>query len=503
MEKALCMILAVLFLLSCVSCTKTEKTNEDDQNNPLSTDDKESSEDEEYLKYLEEKGKNNTTAYVKEKYAGTNFDGYTFRILGMHPGDHYLRFISDETSELWYEKDDADVQKHSVFERNVLTEELLGITIKPLWGGDDYETIDLCEKLIKAGGDDFDMMYGPQFKTLPLAMEKYFYNLYDIETFDPKNEWWDKQYVDTFTFKKNQLYTILGDFMIMDEMASEVIFYNKQLVENFNLTEPADLVESGKWTVDRMMELAEAVADDTTGDGKMTRDDTWGVYDNQFALVHFTEGCDVHMTQLDEDGIPQVIIESEHFSNAVQKCFERIIMSPATLLGEGDHSTDLITDDRVLFNYDQMGLIFRLREMESDFGILPMPKLNDDQKDYTSVVNGIWCTTLSVPITVQDTSKVGTIMDVMGGFSTDTVDKAVDEVLLGTQLIREKRSRDMLKYIVASREYDWAKDIPWGYPIYNIINDQTSAHTFTLASSLKSKIKTIKVQLKGFYKKIK
>lgn len=462
MKKLICFILIFSMLFSFVSCAPKATENEEKNNTPVPDDTPLDEEDAAYLKYKEDKSQKETTAYVKEKYSGIDYDGYSFRILGMHPGDHYLRFVSDETSELWYEEDNADVQKHSVFERNLLTEELLNIKIKPMWGGDDYETTGLCEKLIKAGGDDFDMMYGPQFKTLPLAMQKNFLNLYNIDTFNPKNEWWDQQYVDTFTFKNSKIFTITGDYLMMDEMASEVIFYNNQVVENYNLTEPADLVEEGKWTIDRMMELAEAVAGDTDGDGKMTRDDTWGVYDNQFALVHFVEGCDIHMTELDEEGIPQVIIENEKFSNAVQYCFEKIIMSPATLLGEGDHSTDLLEDDRVLFNYDQMGLIFRLREMESDFGILPMPKLNDEQKKYTSVINGIWVTTLSVPITVKNTSMIGTIMDVLGGFSTDTVDNTVDEVLLGTKLIRQKRSRDMLKYIVDSREYDWAKDIPWG-----------------------------------------
>ena len=508
MKKLICVLLVFSMLLSFASCTAkppASDANESSDGAPVQSDIPLDYEDAEFQKYMDDKSKKETTALVREKYGSNDFQGYSFRILAMTPGEHYLSFVSDEidTSEIWYEEDNADVQVHSVFERNILTEELLNIKIKPLWGGNTYETPEMCERLIKAGGDDFDMMYGSQLKTLPLAMQKNFINLYDIETFDPKNEWWDQQYVDTFTFKHSKLFTITGDYLMMDEMAGEVIFYNNQMVENFNLTEPADLVEEGTWTVDRMMELAEAVSADTNGDGMMTRDDTWGVYDNYYALVHFVEGCDIHMTELDEEGIPQVIIESEQFSNAVQRCFEKIIMSPATLLGEGNHATDLLEDDRVLFNYDQMGVIFRLREMEGDFGILPMPKLNDEQKDYTSVVNGIWVTTLSVPITAHDIGRIGTIMDVLGGFSTDTVDNTVDEVLLGTRLIRQKRSRDMLRYIVESREYDWAKDIPWGYPIYNLINAQSDARTFTLASGLKSNIKIIKSQLKGFIKFIK
>ena len=93
-------------------------------------------------------------------------------------------------------------------------------------------------------------------------------------------------------------------------------------------------------------------------------------------------------------------------------------------------------------------------------------------------------------------------MDVLGGMSTDTVDAALHEVVLGPKLFREKRTRDMLTYVIDSKIYDWSKDIPWAYPIYTILTTQTEAQTFTLASSLQSQIKSIRAQLKGFIKNI-
>jgi len=508
-KRILSFLLIAALLLPLSACGKTEENRAEpesklpDVSEVAKEPTAEELEAQAYTQFTEEKADRSTNEYVTNTYAGYDYDGYAFRILSMTPGEHYLSFVSSETSEIWYPEDNADVQIHTVFERNILTEELLNVKIEPLFAGNTYETPERCQTLVKAGGDDFDMMYGAQFKTLLLAMENYFLNLYDLGTFDPTNEWWDRQYVDTFTIQNSKIYTITGDYLMMDEMAGEVLFYNNQIIENNHFTDPADLVEQGKWTIDAMMEMAEAVTYDSDGDGQMTREDNWGVYDNWYAIVHFLEGCDIHMTEIGEDGLPVVIIEDEKFINAVQYVFDKIIMSPATLLGEGDHNTDLLQEDRVLFNYDQMGVIFRLREMEGDFGLLPMPKLNEEQEKYTSVVNGIWCTTLSVPITATNTERIGVIMDVLGGFSTDTVDNAIDEVLLGTKLIRQKRSRDMLRYIVDSREYDWAKDIKWGYPIYNLIIEQSDTKTFTLASGLRSKIKLIKAELKRFTLRVK
>ena len=447
-----------------------------------------------------------TTAYVREKYADYDYDGYKFRILSITPGQHYYWMIDgmDGTgwcNEVWYEEDSSEEQIHSVFTRNTLAEELIDIDIVMLEGGGTYEIDDLVKTLVKAGGDDFDITLGDMTCNLPLGVEGYFYNLYDIPTLDLTSEWWDKEFVDTFTFKHNYLFNVTGDYTIFDDYAAACIFYDKQVMDNFNLEDPADLVDAGTWTIDAMMEMASKATNDLTGNG-FDEEDAYGFFDNGYALTHLVEGCDIHMAELDDEGMPQVAIESEKFSNAVQKVFEKVIQSPATLLGEGDHDKDIMLEDRVLFLYEQLGGINMLRDMESDFSLLPLPKLNEEQKDYTSVVNGIWCTALSVPVCAREIDRTGIVMDVLGGMSTDTVDASLHKVVLGPKLFREKRTVDMLKYVIASKRYDWAKDIPWAYPIYQILTDQTSSMTFTLASSLQRQIKTIKAQLKGFVKTI-
>jgi len=441
---------------------------------------------------------NLTTEYVKQKYGSYDYDGYKFRILAIDPGEHYQSFIAEDSTEIWYEEDNADALQHAVFTRNLLTEELLNVTIEPLWGGNTYEITDLGRNLIKSGGDDFDMYHNSQFKTLPLAMENYFINLYDVDTFDVNEDWWDQEYVNTFTYKKSQIYTLVGDYLTLDDYAVSVLFYNKNVVENFNLTDPADYVDDGTWTIAKMMEMADAVTNDSSGDGKMTTDDTWGLLDNGFGLIHFIEGCDSHLTELDEDGIPQVVVDQESFINTVQYVYEKVALSNSLLEQSNDDDLLVIKDDRALFYHEVLGAIYNFRDMEGDFSMLPIPKKDETQKEYTSIADGIWCTVLAMPITVTDQSRTGVIMNVLGGMSTDTVDKALYEIVLGPKLFREARTVDMLKYCLDARDFDWAKDISWAYPIYNAIRDQSEMESFTFASALQKNIKVIKAQLKRF-----
>jgi len=487
--KPISLLLALLMLvLPLVSCGTAEEATPD-ETRPAEEQKEAESADE------------SVTAQVKEKYAGINLDGYDFRILSIDPGTHYYFMLDGETgvcNEVWYEEDNAEVQQHSVFTRNTLTSELLNIKISAIWGGGTYDIPEMVKTLVKAGGDDFDMHLGSQCKSLPLASEGYFYNLYDISSFDMDEDWWDKEYIDTFTYKFSNLYTVCGDYNIFDDYATPVVFYNQQVVTNYNLTDPADLVEAGTWTIENMMQMVDSVTSDTSGNGKLEIDDTWGLTDNEQFMFHFMQGCNVKLTETDEEGVPQVAIEKENFVNAVQYVFDKLATTPnAIYCGNGD-CYDVFEDDRALFYHEILAGINMLRDMESNFSLLPLPKQNETQTNYTSLAQGIYLTVLSVPLSTKNPETVGTILNVLGGMSTDTVDAALHEVVLGPKLFREKRTNDMLTYALNARKYDWAENIAWAYPLMNLIIEQGSSEVFTISSSIQKNIKLIKAQLKRF-----
>ena len=480
-KRILCLVLVMLLILPLLAGCKNEDGNEGGESTitETSTEDK-------------------TTAYVREKFAGINYNGESFRILAISPGEHYQSFAGEECTEIWYEEDSADPLQHAVFTRNLLTEDLLNITLKPLWGGTYRDVSEMAKTLVKSGSDDADLIHNAHCDNIAMAMENNFYNLYDIDSVDLSEVWWDQNYVDTFTIKNHCLSVITGDLLTMDDYSTPVLFYNKNVIDNFNLDDPADYVEDGTWTLNKMMTLAQMATSDTSGDGKMDENDSWGLLDNGYSLSHFISGCDAPLTKTDEEGMPMVAIDQETFLNAVQAVFDKVSMSPSYLNADNGTDVDIMKDDRGLFYYELLGGIYNFRDMESDFSLLPLPKLDENQQNYTSVANGVWCLTVAIPITVKDVEKAGTILSVLGGMSTDTVDKTLNEIVLGPKLFREKRTVDMFEYCVNSRTFDWANGISWANPIYSAISEQEQNSTFTFASALQRNIKVIKAQLKRF-----
>ena len=447
-----------------------------------------------------------TTAMVKEKYKDYNYEGYKFRILSISPGEHYYRLIDEKTAnEVWYEDESADSYQTAVYKRNLLAEELLDIVIdEPHWGGTGAETPSQAKRMVAMNNDDFDMMVCTLDKAMSLGMEGVMYNLHAIETFDITADWWDQQLVQTYSYENNKLYAIAGDYNVFDDYAMPVVFYNKNVMTAYSLNDPADLVESGTWTIDAMMTMAEAATHETSGDGIMGDGDAWGLTDNGDSELHFLEGTDALIAVPDGDGVPVVNCTSESFINASEYIYNRLINSNALYQGDNEYCVEMMLQDRSLFYYELLGAINEFRNMEAVFSLLPLPKLNDSQKDYASVVNTVWCTALSVPITASaNFDKIGIIMNVLGGFSTDTVDKTLYEVILGARLIREPSTTKMLGYVLDSKAYDWGKEFGWANSIYNVLKGIRPGTAFTLSSSLQSNIRVMQRSLKIFIKDAK
>ena len=115
-----------------------------------------------------------------------------------------------------------------------------------------------------------------------------------------------------------------------------------------------------------------------------------------------------------------------------------------------------------LFYGDMLAFVNQLREMTSDFGIIPMPKYDEAQESYGEYISNGWTTAYAVPMTNGDPERTGVILEVLSGYSTDTVRQALYAVSLSAKLVRDADSVEMLDIIFGSKSYDWAVDFTWG-----------------------------------------
>jgi hypothetical protein len=90
-----------------------------------------------------------------------------------------------------------------------------------------------------------------------------------------------------------------------------------------------------------------------------------------------------------------------------------------------------------------------LRNMRSDYGIIPIPKLDETQEKYYSYAHDSF-TAVAVPATVSDDrlQQMGAVMEALASESYRTVLPAYYEITLKDKYCNDPESRDMLDTII-------------------------------------------------------
>ena len=95
--------------------------------------------------------------------------------------------------------------------------------------------------------------------------------------------------------------------------------------------------------------------------------------------------------------------------------------------------------------------------MEDDYGVLPIPKYNEEQEKYYTWSNSIG-STLSIPSTIakQDVESFAIVLEVYALLSQKYVRPAYYDVVLLTRNVDDVESSEILDMIFQNRTYDMA-----------------------------------------------
>ena len=92
--------------------------------------------------------------------------------------------------------------------------------------------------------------------------------------------------------------------------------------------------------------------------------------------------------------------------------------------------------------------------MDTDFGILPLPKYDENQEKYETLN---WSGFMVIPATAGDLEMVGTVVENLGYLNDKIVLPAFYEILLGQKISRNEESSQMLDIIFEGSVYDLGK----------------------------------------------
>lgn len=374
------------------------------------------------------------------------------------------------TYEIAGEVEDAestDAVQDAFYDRNALIEAKYGLKIEALLTSNYNTMIDDIRIADSTGIQDFQAVCCALTYVATAGVEGLLHDFNDLPYIDSSREWWDQSCVRDLTIN-DKLWFLAGDIIVTDDENTWAMFFNKDIVEKYaTLTSPYDLVNEGNWTLDTMYEMIQEVQ--TMHGATMSFDpdvgDEWGLVGQSLNAYAFMLGAGQPMVTNNGDTITMRIQEEVNYA-AFNKVFE--ILTDGAHVGVADFfgawnsgvyddQSTIFCNGNALFMPATIATVSseKLREAEIRYGLLPMPKLDADQDDYTTSVNVYWCNVLSVP--KSNTEKLDATcyaLEAMAYYGMQIVTPEFYDRTLTYKRVQDEESAEMLDLIFRNRTYD-------------------------------------------------
>jgi len=414
-----------------------------------------------------------------------DYDGYTFRFFT--EGSNYGITAMDA------EEITGEIINDTTYERNRYIEDQLNIVFSDTWAN-WMEPRDRLKIMVPAGSDEFDVMWYGVYLNSSLSSE-HMINLYEIEDINWDDPWWEKDIRDIYEIKGKLFFTHTPMNLHYYESLVTPLF-NKTIAEQYQVENLYDTVNEGKWTFDKMAVIAESMIKDLDGNGKIERSkDLFGIAasTNLVAYMMVSGGCQVITS--DENGYPQFLGLSERLTNVVE-AMAKTFSVPDILIENGDYINQF-QSQHSLFFLDTLGRVKDFRALDSDFGILPLPKYEEAQEDYiSSIFNGALA--MVVPSTCKERYNIGTILNYLSALSyRDLIPAYYEKNIQGKQM-RDEDSVKMLEIMLSNIRADLSLIFEW-CGMNNLILNSSKTNGANLASKFKSMEKAMNTTIDRMY----
>ncbi|MHC1693923.1 MAG: extracellular solute-binding protein [Eubacteriales bacterium] len=390
-------------------------------------------------------------------------------------GHEFVFLITGNTENNWKKNDffaeseNGEAINDARYMRNTYVEDKYNIKITTVenYGGDagtgpGFQAI---KKSVLAGDYSYDAGMIKGYDTCTLASGGFLTDLNDLPYLDLSQPWWDQKANKDLTIKGKMFYTT-GDISTADNDATYAILFNKKLVQEYSLPNPYELVSNGTWTMNKFAEMAKSVSKDLNGDGKYDKNDLYGAIVWDDTMMGLVNAAGEKCCTIDDEGQIQLTF----YNDRVQKMFEEytsVLFDKTVTYAYQRVSYDL-TDPIAMFSGNQslfflqmLDMVSNFRNMETDFGILPWPKLEESQAEYGHTIGSWHSVFMCVPAVMENPERTGIILEALAAESMYTVTPAYYEKTLIGKFVRDEDSRAMLDIILSTRVYD----LGWYYQI--------------------------------------
>ena len=381
----------------------------------------------------------------------------------------YLSVLNDTNpmDHYWVEESNNDVLSAALYERQEKVKNYLGVEVlASLAGGFETYTEDFKTAVKNKSGGVDTLLTHVSSGVSGLITGGFLTPFGDLPGVDLDADYWNQDFMDALSVCDEYLLGF-SDFNIL---YTYVIAYNVDLLAKYDdaLDKSVyQMVDDYEWTLQQFIDIA-----------KLGYIDNGAVEKNQYGLTGqqwvpwcgFLESCGVNLVEMNDKGAYEI-----SYMNDVYKERTQNIVGMLTELAAANYSyvdymvagttmTVPFETGRALMTLTDTNLLDNYLNYDIDFGVLPYPTYDTNQKEYRSLQ---WGGYLAVPAYMENEEMVGETLEMLSFFSED-VKTAYYQKLLGKQIADNPDDRRMLEIIWDSVCTDFGQtfDEIAGFPLY-------------------------------------
>ena len=499
------LFLASLMLLGAlVACTPKDEAPETQA--PVETAAPVESEGETAAKEPETEDPNKQMENALDALGKVDYDGNTLGILCDAHTESEIKGLNEMVDA---EGGTAQVINDAVYTRNEALAKLCNLEVSPIKVENINETVRLEAT---APSRDFQFIDALLLNTATNYTTNAFLADWTEFGIDLEQPWWDAGTADFLL--DGGIYFMSGSLNYSDDLLTYVIIFNKEMREEYKQTvsDPYTTVRNNEWTLDYFYNVIQGISKDNDGQG-FDEFDTYGFvtnweYGNSFfigsGLRYIINDETVDEPSLFLSGNKARMEKALDVLDLARKIFHdnnATYMSPK---GEEIKGVTAFQEERALFFGEAVTYVQKFnREMDGDYGILPIPKYDEKQAEYHTWTHGNGSTfSIINTIPTNDRETVGKIMTAYAVLSHQYLRPAFYDTVLTSRSLRDPDSVEMMDMIFSNRVYDMAFYFRNTFTFEPIFKNCVVDDLDTFSSQYKSASKGFDRKLNNMFKKL-
>lgn len=368
--------------------------------------------------------------------------------------------------ECYRESAEGDRVDYAIYMRTRTIEARYGIEIKTKAVSDVASWV---ADILKANDQkSWDLINGGVMTTSKIPLAGNAQDFQSIPYIDLSTDWWVDSTLEDLTLN-GKTYLAIGDVNLSTIAYTFCMYYNKKLVKEYKIpNESGDMydyaITKGLWTYESMMNFIKDIRVDLNKDGRYNENDLYGLVTPGGTLANaylWTWNNPIFKKNQNTGELEFCLMENE-------AKISKMLLNLVNMHGRTDGVYVSLTgtgpmfpnNQAVFYNAEFANTTSTLRDMDGDdWGILPYPKYNKNQKEYITTVDGAH-SILCVPKTTneQKLEKIGVITEALnclsrvgeGNVITEFYDRGIKSKYLG-----DPQEATVIDTIMKNRVFDF------------------------------------------------